>query len=113
MIGYNPSVSYFNGTVGSELKSLKSLKVVVVTDYGATGNGTTDDTAAIQSAIAAAGTYSDVVFPSGTYLITSTLTSLTGQRWLGRGGQRGTTLKKGANIDMVVVGTLSTILDIN
>lgn len=113
MIGYNPSVSYFNGTVGSELKSLKSLKVVVVTDYGATGNGTTDDTAAIQAAIAAAGPYSDVVFPSGTYLITSTLTSLTGQRWLGRGGQRGTTLKKGANIDMVVVGTLSTILDIN
>lgn len=113
MIGYNPSVSYFNGTVGSELKSLKSLKVVVVTDYGATGNGTTDDTAAIQAAITAAGQNADVVFPSGTYLITSTLTSLTGQRWLGRGGQRGTTLKKGANIDMVVVGTLSTILDIN
>ncbi len=113
MIGYNPSVSYFNGTVGSELKSLKSLKVVVVTDYGATGNGTTDDTAAIQAAITAAGQNADVVFPSGTYLITSTLTSLTGQRWLGRGGQRGTTIKKGANIDMVVVGTLSTILDIN
>ncbi|HHN2094158.1 TPA: glycosyl hydrolase family 28-related protein [Pseudomonas aeruginosa] len=113
MICYNPSVSYFNGTVGSELKSLKSLKVVVVTDYGATGNGTTDDTAAIQAAITAAGQNADVVFPSGTYLITSTLTSLTGQRWLGRGGQRGTTIKKGANIDMVVVGTLSTILDIN
>ncbi|WP_319089851.1 phage tail fiber protein [Pseudomonas aeruginosa] len=113
MIGYNPSVSHFNGTVGSELKSLKSLKVVVVTDYGATGNGTTDDTAAIQAAITAAGQNADVVFPSGTYLITSTLTSLTGQRWLGRGGQRGTTIKKGANIDMVVVGTLSTILDIN
>lgn len=113
MIGYNPSVSYFNGTVGSELKSLKSLKVVVVTDYGATGNGTTDDTAAIQAAITAAGQNADVVFPSGTYLITSTLTSLTGQRWLGRGGQRGTTIKKGSNIDMVVVGTLSTILDIN
>ncbi|HBO5314579.1 TPA: hypothetical protein L4W78_004361, partial [Pseudomonas aeruginosa] len=64
-------------------------------------------------AIAAAGPYSDVVFPSGTYLITSTLTSLTGQRWLGRGGQRGTTIKKGANIDMVVVSTLSTMLDIN
>lgn len=113
MMGYDPSVSYFNGTVGSELKSLKSLKVVVVTDYGATGNGTTDDTAAIQAAITAAGQNADVVFPSGTYLITSTLTSLTGQRWLGRGGQRGTTIKKGANIDMVVVGTLSTILDIS
>lgn len=113
MVGFNASESYPSDTVGYEVKTLGALKVVVVTNYGATGNGTTDDTAAIQAAIAAAGPYSDVVFPSGTYLITSTLTSLTGQRWLGRGGQRGTTIKKGANIDMVVVGTLSTILDIN
>ncbi|WEO50463.1 glycosyl hydrolase family 28-related protein [Pseudomonas aeruginosa] len=113
MVGFNASESYLSDTVGYEVKTLGALKVVVVTNYGATGNGTTDDTAAIQAAIAAAGPYSDVVFPSGTYLITSTLTSLTGQRWLGRGGQRGTTIKKGANIDMVVVGTLSTILDIN
>ncbi len=113
MLGFNASESYPSDTIGYEVNTLRALKVVVVTNYGATGNGTTDDTAAIQAAIAAAGPYSDVVFPSGTYLITSTLTSLTGQRWLGRGGQRGTTLKKGANIDMVVVGTLSTILDIN
>ncbi|HGM7880852.1 TPA: glycosyl hydrolase family 28-related protein [Pseudomonas aeruginosa] len=113
MIGYDPAETYPSDTIGYEVNTLMALKVVVVTNYGATGNGTTDDTAAIQAAIAAAGPYSDVVFPSGTYLITSTLTSLTGQRWLGRGGQRGTTIKKGANIDMVVVGTLSTILDIN
>ncbi|HBP3343874.1 TPA: hypothetical protein L5Y99_006137 [Pseudomonas aeruginosa] len=113
MVGFNASESYPSDTIGYEVNTLRALKVVVVTNYGATGNGTTDDTAAIQAAIAAAGPYSDVVFPSGTYLITSTLTSLTGQRWLGRGGQRGTTIKKGANIDMVVVGTLSTILDIN
>lgn len=113
MLGFNASESYPSDAIGYEVNTLMALKVVVVTNYGATGNGTTDDTAAIQAAIAAAGPYSDVVFPSGTYLITSTLTSLTGQRWLGRGGQRGTTIKKGANIDMVVVGTLSTILDIN
>ncbi|ENZ1760016.1 glycosyl hydrolase family 28-related protein [Pseudomonas aeruginosa] len=113
MVGFNASESYPSDTIGYEVNTLRALKVVVVTNYGATGNGTTDDTAAIQAAIAAAGPYSDVVFPSGTYLITSTLTSLTGQRWLGRGGQRGTTIKKGANIDMVVVGNLSTILDIN
>ncbi|EPJ9923926.1 glycosyl hydrolase family 28-related protein, partial [Pseudomonas aeruginosa] len=113
MVGFNASESYPSDTVGYEVKTLGALKVVVVTNYGATGNGTTDDTAAIQAAITAAGQNADVVFPSGTYLITSTLTSLTGQRWLGRGGQRGTTIKKGANIDMVVVGTLSTILDIN
>ncbi|HEJ1535778.1 TPA: glycosyl hydrolase family 28-related protein [Pseudomonas aeruginosa] len=113
MVGFNASESYPSDTIGYEVNTLRALKVVVVTNYGATGNGTTDDTAAIQAAITAAGQNADVVFPSGTYLITSTLTSLTGQRWLGRGGQRGTTLKKGANIDMVVVGTLSTILDIN
>jgi len=47
-----------------------------VKDYGAVGDGTTDDTAAIQAAIAAAAVYpvSDVRFPSGNYRTTSTLT---------------------------------------
>jgi polygalacturonase len=49
-----------------------------VVDYGATGNGTTDDTAAIQAAIAACAAAGGgvVYFPSGasgTYRITSTL----------------------------------------
>ena len=47
-----------------------------VKNYGAVGDGTTDDTAAIQAAIAAAAVYpvSDVRFPSGNYRTTSTLT---------------------------------------
>ena len=51
-----------------------------VTDYGATGNGTTDDTSAIQLAITAAQTAAGssdgatVYFPAGKYLVTSTLT---------------------------------------
>lgn len=46
-----------------------------VRDYGATGNGTTDDTAAIQDAINAAGAAGGgVVFlPPGTYLVSDTL----------------------------------------
>lgn len=47
-----------------------------VKNYGATGDGTTDDTAAIQAAIDAASAYpvSDVWFPAGNYRTTSTLT---------------------------------------
>lgn len=45
--------------------------VANVRDYGATGNGTTDDTAAIQAAIDASR---HVVFPAGVYLVSSTIT---------------------------------------
>jgi hypothetical protein len=55
--------------------------VINVLDYGATGNGTTDDTAAIQAAIDAAsyllpsttGKPNAVFFPKGTYKTTATL----------------------------------------
>ena len=42
-------------------------------NYGATGNGTTDDTAAINSAIAALTPGASLVFPCGTYLVSSQL----------------------------------------
>lgn len=51
--------------------------VVNVLDYGAVGDGATDDTAAIQAAINAVnnGTYSGAVFfPAGVYKITNSLT---------------------------------------
>ena len=41
-----------------------------VREFGATGNGTTDDTTAIQSAINAAGTGDAIIFPNGAYLVT-------------------------------------------
>lgn len=54
----------------------KSLKVVVVTcpPYNATGTGTTDDRTALNSANTAAGTTGTLVFPKGTYKVSSALT---------------------------------------
>lgn len=58
----------------------KGSLVLNVKDYGATGNGSTDDTSAINSAIAAANTAGGgtVFFPKGTYIVSSQLTTLGG-----------------------------------
>jgi len=42
--------------------------------FGATGNGTSDDTSAINAAISACPSGGEIYFPAGTYRITSTLT---------------------------------------
>jgi hypothetical protein len=53
----------------------KGTQVFNVKAYGATGDGTTDDSTNIQSAITAAQTAGGTVFfPSGTYVINATLT---------------------------------------
>src|SRR5690348_4237531 len=73
-VGTNPTV------VG---KVAKGSLVLNVKDYGAKGDGTTDDTAAIQSAINVSTTANPraIFFPAGTYKITAALTvSVTGTR---------------------------------
>lgn len=64
---------------GNTLETATSTLVFNVLAYGATGNGSTDDTAAIQAAINASTTGSTVYFPAGTYIISATL-SLAGDR---------------------------------
>ena len=71
-------------TATSEASTSKSASATVTIDaatsginpknYGATGNGTTNDTAAIQKAIAALTPGASLVFPCGTYLTSSALT---------------------------------------
>ncbi len=51
--------------------------VVNVTTFGATGNGTTDDTIAIDNATAALQAGYSLYFPCGTYRVTSALTPIT------------------------------------
>lgn len=55
-----------------------SLPWFNVKDYGAVGDGTTDDTSAVNLAIAAliATGFGVLYFPAGTYLVSSTLTTL-------------------------------------
>lgn len=70
----------------SSTQTLKAIgaahhRIFVVTDpaYGAKGDGTTDDTAAINAAVAAATAASGgiIYFPPGTYRVTATIGSIT------------------------------------
>lgn len=73
----NPTVlnaRYLNLGAGSIQRTLleKATEFVSVMDFGATGNGTTDDTAAINNAIASLPSAGGTVFlPAGSYKITS------------------------------------------
>lgn len=55
-------------------------------DHAAKGDGATDDTAAIESALALATTSNLIYFPAGSYIVTSTITippntRMTGEVW--------------------------------
>lgn len=64
----------------------QALGIYTVTTYGATGNGVTNDRAAIQAAINAVPSTGGIVwFPSGTYVITTALTLKSGVTLAGVG----------------------------
>lgn len=56
-----------------------------VKDYGATGDGVTDDTAAIEAAITAAPAGTTVFFPAGVYLVSSPVRLRGGLSYVGEG----------------------------
>jgi hypothetical protein len=64
-----------------------TLGIYSVVNYGATGNGTTDDTTAIKAAITAASAAGGgiVFFPAGKYLVSSSLTLSSGLSFWGVG----------------------------
>jgi hypothetical protein len=65
---------------GSDVTGESGVSVLA---YGAAGDGVTDDTAAIQAAIDAAGPGQVVFFPTGVYLISAPIVPLRGQRLQG------------------------------
>jgi hypothetical protein len=81
--GYNllpiPSIPGWNAVPFFGAASSASVNWINVRNFGAVGNGVVDDTAAINSAIAAFNTATRGVlyFPAGTYLTSSSLTAIT------------------------------------
>ena len=80
LVTYQPAgVSAVPTTVREKLRETVSVK-----DFGAVGDGVTDDTAAIQAALdSGAG---QVTFPDGTYLISAQIEPESNQTLLGTGG---------------------------
>ena len=80
------NISYTQGGTGSITTNVqaKLQQTVSVKDFGAVGDGTTNDTAAIQAAL---NTGNSVYFPKGTYVISSALTPISNQKIYGAGQQ--------------------------
>lgn len=104
-VQHRVGTAVLQGTTSGVLQNVTNVRM-----YGAAGNGTTDDTAAIQKAITASQAGSRIYFPAGTYLISSSLTVnqdevLYGDGYssilLGTFGSAGT--------DMIIFGTSGTI----
>jgi hypothetical protein len=90
-IVYDPP---FTGGVPTTVEA-KLAQTVSVTDFGAVGDGVTDDTAAIQAAITAS---KEVYFPPGNYLISSPLSISSNVQLTGAGRRTGgTTITVSAN----------------
>jgi hypothetical protein len=94
-------VGYMSRTVRAKLQ-----ENVSVLDYGATGDGVTDDTVAISTAVADSATNKKALYwPAGTY-ISSGINAAAGMTWLGDGpGLTTIKLKSGTNAGLVKSAT--------
>ena len=90
------SVLYNEGSTGAVDRNVevKLQESVSVADFGAVGDGVTDDTDAIQSALDSMNSYSirSMYFPAGNYIVSSTLippVGLTSAQFIGASGYDG------------------------
>lgn len=73
LVGFSHSETYSDGTIGSRLRHTISVKDA---PFSAKGDGTTDDTTAINNAMTLALSFgADVLIPAGTYKIAGTLSN--------------------------------------
>lgn len=93
------SIGFLQSGTGAVSRTVQSKlrEVVSVKDFGAVGDGVTDDTAAIQAALTA---HNDVYMPAGLFNAGATLTLRSGQRLFGA-GKYNTKIKKTFNGDLI------------
>jgi len=97
------STAIATGSTTARSLANRFADVVNVKDFGAVGDGVTDDTAAIQETLNSGA--KSVFFPSGTYMIGAAgLTGVSNQNWVGDGFQK-TILKMAVppTLDMVYI----------
>ncbi|KAG2176475.1 hypothetical protein INT43_005715 [Umbelopsis isabellina] len=79
------STGYFFERPRPQYENYPVSSFVSVKGFGAKGDGSTDDTAAIQSVLNAYAGCKIIYFPAGTYIISSTVTVPAGSRLVGEG----------------------------
>lgn len=72
--GGNKTLTAVGSTILAKDNPISTGIRLSVKDYGATGDGSTDDAAAINTAIAALTSGGDLYFPAGTYIVGSQIT---------------------------------------
>ena len=98
-------------TLDTQFGNLPTPFGINVLDFGAVGNGTTDDTAAIQAAINSLSSTGGIVYlPSGTYKVSSALVMNTTGITL-MGANRNSTIISGSNAtqNIIEIGSLSVL----
>jgi hypothetical protein len=108
LVTYQPAGS---GAVATTVQA-KLRQYVSVKDFGAVGNGTTDDTTAIQAAITAAiAAGQDLLINAGTYKITNTLTVTNTSIHIFGEGRYATTIDSFATGSAIKCATWGGVLD--
>ena len=97
-----------SSTLGVTVDTLRGA--VSVTDYGATGDGVTDDAAAIQSAIDALSSGGTLLFPQGQYRIGAKLTVDKPLHMIGSGYGTDSTSTNGGNVGSTTLTASASIV---
>lgn len=107
------TVSFLQSGTGAVARTMQSKErdIVSVKDFGALGDGATNDYAAIAAAIAAHGSTRAIYFPAGTYVVNTALPWTVPLAFYGEGKNR-SLIKAGALMTAIISGS-TTIGDTN